>query len=174
MPLLFSSDSPESFEEARGGGLVVRLGEVRFEAPLAPPVWVPVPGEALWEFALWLDSDRWSLTDLTDAERGCWSSADTLLHTVISYGLKLDLGVSGIDPLLLLLPPGDSLPLSMCWPPFLDKLRPNIEEDEEDELDRDLVLFSMFAKSFGLGVESAPIELQVCANKAKGLFLASN
>lgn len=80
----------------------------------------------------------------------------------------------------LLLPPGDNLSLSndvTCWlPPFLDKLRPCMEEDEEDELelDRDLVLFSMFARSLGLGVVSAPIELQVCANKAKGLFLASN
>lgn len=45
----------------------------------------------------------------------------------------------------------------------LDKLRPfSDDEDELDDVeDDDLVLFSMLAKSFGLGVESAPIELQV-------------
>lgn len=56
----------------------------------------------------------------------------------------------------------------------MDKLRPFIEEDDELDEDADLVLFSMFANSFGLGVESAPIELQVCASRANGLFLASN
>lgn len=117
------------------------------------------------------------MTDLTDADRGGCSSVLWLLP-VISYGLKLDLGTSDDEPLLL--PAGDNLSMSndVCWPPplppFLDKLRPCIEEAEDEELDRDLVLFSMFAKSFGLGVESAPIELQVCASNANGLFLASN
>lgn len=69
-------------------------------------------------------------------------------------------------------PAGDNLSLSW-WPLLvveaaavvvvLDKLRPfSDDEDELDDVeDDDLVLFSMLAKSFGLGVESAPIELQV-------------
>jgi hypothetical protein len=38
----------------------------------------------------------------------------------------------------------------------------------------DFVLFSIFARSFGLGEASAPIALQVCANNANGLFFESN
>lgn len=82
--------------------------------------------------------------------------------------------------------PGDNLSLSWTRPfvavvatvAVLDKLRPFSDEeevdDEADEAEEGFVLFSMLAKSFGLGVESAPIELQVWASRANGLFFASN
>lgn len=70
--LLFSNENPESFEEARGGGLVVavvvRCGELCLGCP--PDA---AAGDALWEFALWFESVRWSFIDLTEDDR-CGSS----------------------------------------------------------------------------------------------------
>lgn len=69
--LLFSSENPESFEEARGGGLVARCGELCFVADVDV---LPPAGDALWEFALWFESDRCSFMDLAEEDLGGCSS----------------------------------------------------------------------------------------------------
>lgn len=64
--------------------------------------------------------------------------------------------------------PGDNLSELSPWP-FV-----RLFEECWPFPEADFVLFSMLAKSFGLGVESAPIELHVCASNASGLFFASS